>query len=91
MKHAVVLDYNRCRGCTTCIKSCPTEAIRVRRGKALILADRCIDCGNCIRACPHHAMKSLSDKLDILKNYVWRCPRRSCTVSFRTWMISTLF
>ena len=69
MKHAVVLDYNRCRGCTTCIKSCPTEAIRVRRGKALILADRCIDCGNCIRACPHHAMKSLSDKLDILKNY----------------------
>ena len=40
MKHSVVLDYKRCRGCTTCIKTCPTEAIRVRRGKATILNDR---------------------------------------------------
>ena len=72
MKHSVVLDYKRCRGCTTCIKSCPTEAIRVRRGKATILADRCIDCGTCIRVCPHHAVKSVSDKLDILENYEYR-------------------
>lgn len=72
MKHSVVLDYKRCRGCTTCIKSCPTEAIRVRRGKAMILADRCIDCGNCIRVCPHHAIKSISDTLDILEKYEYR-------------------
>lgn len=69
MKHSVVLDYKRCRGCTTCIKSCPTEAIRVRRGKAMILADRCIDCGTCIRVCPHHAVKSVSDTMDILEKY----------------------
>lgn len=72
MKHSVVLDYKRCRGCTTCIKSCPTEAIRVRSGKALILADRCIDCGTCIRVCPHDAIKSVSDKLDILEKFEYR-------------------
>lgn len=72
MKHSVVLDYKKCRGCTTCIKSCPTEAIRVRRGKAMILADRCIDCGNCIRVCPHHAIKSISDKLDVLEKFEYR-------------------
>lgn len=72
MKHSVVLDYKRCRGCTTCIKSCPTEAIRVRRGKAMILADRCIDCGTCIRACPHHAIKCVSDKLDVLEKFEYR-------------------
>ena len=69
MEHSVVLDYKRCRGCTTCIKNCPTEAIRVRRGKAQILSDRCIDCGRCIQVCPHRAMKPLSDSLDRLKQY----------------------
>ncbi len=61
MKHSVILDYKRCRGCTTCIKNCPTEAIRVRSGKAAILNERCIDCGTCIQVCPHKAVKSVSD------------------------------
>ena len=37
MRHSVVLDVKRCRGCTTCIKCCPTEAIRVRGRRATIL------------------------------------------------------
>ena len=69
MKHAVVLDVKRCRGCTTCIKNCPTEAIRVRRGKAIILPDRCIDCGRCIQVCPHRAIRSVSDALDRLREF----------------------
>lgn len=69
MKHSVVLDLKRCRGCTTCVKSCPTEAIRVRRGKATILPDRCIDCGTCIRVCPHHAVKAVTDKPDKLEQF----------------------
>ena len=28
--HSVTLDSSKCRGCTDCIKRCPTEAIRVR-------------------------------------------------------------
>jgi hypothetical protein len=39
-----------------CLKVCPTEAIRVRHGKAQILEDRCIDCGECARACRHNAI-----------------------------------
>lgn len=72
MKHSVVLDYKRCRGCTTCIKSCPTQAIRVRNGKATILADRCIDCGTCIRVCPHYAIKAVTDKMDMLEEFEYR-------------------
>ncbi len=55
-KHSVRIDRRKCVGCTNCIKSCPTEAIRVQRGKAKILDERCIDCGECLRVCPHHAM-----------------------------------
>ena len=69
MRHSVVLEYKKCRGCTTCIKNCPTEAIRVRNGKATILPNRCIDCGTCIRVCPHKAVKSVRDEFDVLQNY----------------------
>lgn len=69
MKHSVILEYQRCRGCTTCIKNCPTEAIRVRNGKAMILSDRCIDCGKCIQVCPHKAIKSVGDTLDRMEEF----------------------
>lgn len=62
--HSVYLDSDKCMGCTNCIKRCPTEAIRVREGKARIIAERCIDCGECIRVCPHHAKKAMFDPLE---------------------------
>ncbi len=67
--HSVTLDTNKCVGCTHCVKRCPTQAIRVRDGKAVITEARCIDCGECIRACPHHAKKARHDSLSALKNY----------------------
>ena len=72
MLHSVTLDKEKCQGCTTCIKQCPTEAIRVRRGKAQILTERCIDCGQCIRVCPHHAKKAVCDPLSDLDNFKYK-------------------
>ncbi len=67
--HSVTLDKDKCVGCTNCIKRCPTEAIRVREGKAQIISERCIDCGECIRVCPHHAKKTRFDHLEKLKEF----------------------
>lgn len=67
--HSVTLDRDKCKGCINCIKRCPTEAIRVRNGKAKIISERCIDCGECIRVCPHHAKKAIYDPLSVLHNY----------------------
>ena len=50
--HSVTLERDKCKGCTTCLKRCPTEAIRIRGGKASIIGERCIDCGECSRVCP---------------------------------------
>lgn len=67
--HSVTLDESKCKGCTNCIKNCPTEAIRVRKGKAVIITERCIDCGECIRVCPHHAKMSVSDEPALISGY----------------------
>ena len=69
IQHSVTLDADKCKGCINCIKRCPTEAIRVRNGKAVIMSDHCIDCGECIRVCPHHAKKAISDPLSAMENF----------------------
>lgn len=70
--HSVTLDESKCVGCTNCIKRCPTEAIRVRDGKAVITKERCIDCGECIRICPHHAKRARHSHLDKLKGFKYK-------------------
>ena len=67
--HSVYLDANLCVGCTTCVRHCPTRAIRVRQGKAHIMEERCIDCGECIRICPKGAKKSATDPVSLLSDY----------------------
>jgi len=67
--HSVTLIKEKCTGCTTCITHCPTEAIRVRKGKAEILKERCTDCGVCIRVCPSHAKTVISDELSDLSTF----------------------
>lgn len=71
-KHSVTLKENLCKGCTHCIKRCPTEAIRVRNGKAVIKSRRCIDCGECIRVCPYQAKQAIYDTLDKYSDYKFR-------------------
>ena len=70
--HSVTLDDSKCLGCTNCLKRCPTEAIRVRNGKAQIISQRCIDCGECIRVCPHHAKKASSDPLSVIDGWQYK-------------------
>ncbi len=63
-EHSVSLDLTRCTGCTTCLKRCPTEAIRILNSHAEIDPGRCIDCGVCIRMCQNNAKKATYSRLD---------------------------
>jgi iron only hydrogenase large subunit-like protein len=67
--HSVRLTPDRCKGCVNCIKRCPTEAIRIRGGKAKITEHRCIDCGECIRRCANHAKNAVTNSLEDIKAY----------------------
>jgi len=70
--HSIMLDKDKCKGCTNCIKRCPTEAIRVRNSKARIIDQRCIDCGECIRTCPYHAKYAVTNSLEEIKKFDYK-------------------
>lgn len=71
-EHSVYLDVEKCNGCTTCLRHCPTEAIRIRNNHAVIDQERCIDCGECIRVCPNKAKKALSNSLSEMDRFKWK-------------------
>jgi iron only hydrogenase large subunit-like protein len=57
-RHSIRFVEENCIGCVTCVKACPTKAIRVVNGKARVNYEKCIDCGECFRLCPHDAISS---------------------------------
>ena len=71
-EHSVFLDVEKCNGCTTCLKHCPTEAIRIKYGHAVINEGRCIDCGECIRVCPNSAKKAKCSALSSMDKFKWK-------------------
>ena len=55
---AFSFDSELCRGCKKCAvaESCPTKAVSVVNGKAVIDTDKCTNCGVCVGKCPFGAV-----------------------------------
>jgi Fe-S-cluster-containing hydrogenase component 2 len=51
------------------MRACPTQAIRIRNGKAVILEEKTIDCGECITVCPNGAIVPLTDPVGELGRF----------------------
>ncbi|MFQ6038727.1 MAG: [Fe-Fe] hydrogenase large subunit C-terminal domain-containing protein, partial [Candidatus Aminicenantales bacterium] len=67
--HSIRVDSERCNGRMKCMRTCPTQAIRVRDGVARIIDEKCIDCGECINVCPTGAIIPLTDPFGELTKY----------------------
>jgi Fe-S-cluster-containing hydrogenase component 2 len=52
------ITEHKCTGCGTCLDVCPTEAIKMIDGRAVITLD-CIGCGACPRVCPEGAIRQV--------------------------------
>jgi len=51
-----VIDPELCVGCGECVKVCPTRALAMAEGKAVVVGDRSLYCGHCQAACPAGAV-----------------------------------
>lgn len=60
VKGTIVVDTERCKGCSVCIVNCPTQTIALAKkvnGKGYNFAymanpDNCTGCTNCATVCP---------------------------------------
>ena len=71
-RHSLRVNADLCQGCTTCMRTCPTGAIRIRNGKAIVSDNKCVDCGECMKVCPHKAIYIKQDDFNLLGNYKYR-------------------
>ena len=70
--HGFRLDEGLCDGCLACMRVCPTMAIRVKHGKALVLPELCIDCGSCLKACPQGAFTATTRTLEEFDRFAYK-------------------
>ncbi len=70
--HALKISEDICIGCSHCMNVCPTEAIRIRNGKAILYENRCVDCGECFKACPVSAIFIDQDDFKRIQAFKYR-------------------
>lgn len=61
MPLGIDVRHNACKRCAKCIRSCPTQAMRIYEGAVRADAKLCIGCGECIRVCPWKAIEVRQD------------------------------
>jgi iron only hydrogenase large subunit-like protein len=70
--HPIRIDEDKCDGRRKCMRACPTQAIRVRGGKARLIEDLCVDCGECVKVCPSGAIVALTDPFAESLNFKYK-------------------
>ncbi len=70
--HALKITEAACTGCTHCMHVCPTSALRIRNGKAVLNEAACIDCGVCLKSCPQRAIIVEQDDFNKIFQFKYR-------------------
>jgi len=54
---SLVLDKEKCIGCSLCTQVCPQAVFEMRHAKACIIDfNACMECGACVNNCPSEAI-----------------------------------
>lgn len=70
--HAHRIVPEKCNGNMACMRICPTQAIRIKKGKAAVSEELCVDCGSCISVCPSKAIVPITDPLIKISDFKYK-------------------
>lgn len=62
LKYIDQIDYEKCIGCSNCVKACGADVLRMVNTSQgykvkIIAAERCLGEGHCLKKCPTDALK----------------------------------
>ena len=52
----IIINEEKCTGCSLCVFDCPNGCLTVENGKARFARPACIECGHCFAVCPRGAV-----------------------------------
>lgn len=55
-EHIILVDTEKCIGCSMCQRDCPENNISITDKKAEIRSQSCMKCGHCVAVCPKAAV-----------------------------------
>lgn len=58
----ISVNQNLCAGCGICIHECPSGAIYLEDGRAMIDQSRCTGCQTCVEHCPNEAIEATQEQ-----------------------------
>lgn len=67
----ITVNKDKCNLSYTCIRVCPSKAIKIIDNHAHIIANRCIGCGNCVTMCAQGAIEYRKEE-DYVKELLQR-------------------
>jgi len=72
LTHGFRIDREKCQGCLSCMRVCPTHAIRVKDARAQYRSESCIDCGVCLSACSRNAICATTTSVEDLSRFKFK-------------------
>ena len=65
----IIINTEKCTGCSLCIKDCFARDILLVDGKATTNNKACFKCGHCIAICPQNAVSTTEYNMNEVKDY----------------------